>query len=442
MRSFSQILPQPDEAKLRAALAQQRVLPGTWPGRPGDMLPVGPPGLEGPPRFTAWSVGIPFPPNLDTYLARAAPSAVDGDDGRPYGAKNDAVARAFAEYFAFDERMAPLAEPTLVAFLHNRARPVAGVGGQLERDPGFPTDWASPAHRVRLAGARGTGAGETGGRVDALFAADLVWLFFHERMGLFRMVGALLDDFVTRGHLLLRNDDWSAYVLETLVRDSKMGLASRRNDRASSFLRVLGWKPPAGEALSGVKVNTAFNEQFHTLVRVALRFYKERQVSETIGSRSTVFSPSSATVTAVRTATVELRNAFEPFEYGRNYVHTLQGVAGVVGALALLRDLRRDLGVPAGLSQPEQYIPLLFDRLLPAEAGSMRQANRYTAHRDCAQAGRDILLDVHFLPEDEGTLRLWLGMMESHFELYRAGYRSLTGVDLGADEQRPIEQAA
>lgn len=441
MRSFSQILPQPDVDKLRAALAQQLTLQGTWPSRPGDLLPVGPPQLEGPPSFSAWSLGIPFPPNLDLLLARAAPSAVDPDDGKTFGAKNDAVARAFGEYFEFDARPSPLAEPTLVALLHNRARPVGGVGGQLDQDPAFPTDWASPAHRVRLSGARGSSVPAQKLRVDALFAADLVWLFFHERMGLFRMLGALLDDFVTRGQLLLRNDDWSAYVLETLVRDTKMGVASRRSDRNSSYLRVLGWKLGT-EPMAEVKVNTPFNEQFHTLVRVALRFYKERQVSETIGNKATVFSPSSATVTAVRTAVVELRNAFEPFEYGRNYLHALQGIATVVGGLALLRDLRRDLGVPAGLSHPEQYVPLLFDRLFPAEAGTMRQANRYTAHRDCAQAGRDILLDVHFLPEDEATLRLWLGMMEPSFELYRAGYRSLTGVDLGADELRVIEQAA
>lgn len=445
MRSFSPIAAQPDEARLRTALAEQLVVRGTWPTRAGALLPLGPPpGSTQPPPtpgFSAYNLPVPFPPNLDILLARAAPSALDPDDSnRPYADK-DGVARAFSEYFAFEREQPSISDAGLLALLHNRARPIAGVGGNLDADAAFPTDWASPAHRVRLAGLRGSSVASQKQRIDALFSADLVWVFFHERMGLFRMLGALLDDFVTRGQLLLPNDDWSAYVLETLVRDTKMGIASRKGDRNSSYLRCLGWKL-ASEPMSEVKVNTAFNEQFHTLVRVALRFYKERQVTEVIGKAPTVYSPSAATVTAVRTAVVELRNAFEPFEYGRNYLHTLQAIATVIGGLALLRDLRKELGVPAGLSRPEQYVPLLFDRLFPSEAGASKQANRYTAHRDCAQAGRDILLDAHFLPDDEATLRIWLGMMESTFELYRAGYRSITGTDLGAEELKVIEQAA
>ena len=42
-------------------------------------------------------------------------------------------------------------------------------------------------------------------RIRRLFVGDLVWLFFFERMGIFRILGVILDDFATRGRLPISN---------------------------------------------------------------------------------------------------------------------------------------------------------------------------------------------------------------------------------------------
>jgi hypothetical protein len=76
------------------------------------------------------------------------------------------------------------------------------------------------------------------------------------------------------------------------------------------------------------------------------------------------------------------------------------------------------------------------------------RGNRFTAHRDCAEAGRAILLDVQGLdfdqsavPIGEPELAQWLDDVETTFELYRSAYRVLTNTDLGT-QSVSIAQAA
>ena len=36
-------------------------------------------------------------------------------------------------------------------------------------------------------------------RIRRLFIGDVVWLFYFERMGIFKILGAILDDYATKG---------------------------------------------------------------------------------------------------------------------------------------------------------------------------------------------------------------------------------------------------
>ena len=64
--------------------------------------------------------------------------------------------------------------------------------------------------------------------------ADLVWLFFFDRMGIFKILGAILDDYAIKGKLPISNgsvnapgtenkDDLITIVIEAMTRKTKIG---------------------------------------------------------------------------------------------------------------------------------------------------------------------------------------------------------------------------
>ena len=82
--------------------------------------------------------------------------------------------------------------------------------------------------------------------VKRLFIADLIWLYYFERMGIFKILGVILDDFATNGKIPMSNNTLSAFVMETMVRLMKNGLSSTVRDRDSSYRRCLGWTSDVG----------------------------------------------------------------------------------------------------------------------------------------------------------------------------------------------------
>jgi hypothetical protein len=270
-------------------------------------------------------------------------------------------------------------------------------------------------------------------------------------MGVHRMIGAVLDDFVTRGRFPLRPTGAEGLVLEAMVREVKCGLSSTVRDRDTSYRRCLGWTSESGKGLENgtTPKNNAFNTLFHRLIQLALAYYREKRLAVAIQASANAGVPSKATLTAIREVIGQLRTAFDPFKYGRNHTHTLAGIVWTLGALELLLRLRSQLGIPEPYSKPEELIPAAYDLLVPG--ARPMQGNRYIAHRQCAEAGRDILLDVQAFdfegstssgPLTDDDLEMWLPLVESKFEIYRSAYRVLTGVDFGADGIPSVEQAA
>ncbi len=271
-----------------------------------------------------------------------------------------------------------------------------------------------------------------------VFTGDLVWLFYFERMGIHRMVGALLDDFVSRGKFPLRPAGLTGLVLEVMVRELKAGLSSTVRERDTSYRRCLGWTSEAGGKLSNdAPVNATFDEQFHRLVYLALGYYQEKRLAVAIQNTTNAGKPSVATLTSIRDTVVLLRKAFDPFKYGRNHTHTLSGIVWTLAGLDLIARLRTQLGIPDPYNREDELIPAAYDLLI--SGGKPSDRNRFTMHRDCAVTGRDILLDVQGMDfEDatpavpaEGAIETWLDEVEPKFETYRTGYKAMTGVDLG-----------
>jgi hypothetical protein len=297
--------------------------------------------------------------------------------------------------------------------------------------------WSIPRPCLRVQGKRGTYRIE----FNQLFAGDLVWLYYHERMGVHRMVGALLDDFVTRGRFPLRPLGIDGLVLEGMVREVKAGLSSTVREREISYRRCLGWSSEAGGKLdnnSDAPMNHNFSTLFNRLVFLALGYYNEKRLAVAIQNSTTnAGKPSRATLISIKETIGQLRKACDPFKYGRNHTHTLSGIVWTLAGLELLLRLRSQLGIPEPYQTPDELIPAAYDLLVgPSQNG---RGNRYTAHRDCAEAGRAVLLDVQGLdfdqisgPEADPLLTQWLEDAETAFELYRSAYRVLTNVDLGA----------
>ena len=356
--------------------------------------------------------------------------------------QRDVFPEKFAEYFS---------RGTSVATARVASGAVVVAEDETNLPLGLPTDcghalqtWSIPRPCLQVRGTRGN----FGIELKQLFVGDLVWLFFHERMGIHRMVGALLDDFVTRGRFPIRPSGVEGLMLETMVREVKAGLSSTVRERSITYSRVLGWRNESGSRLdlADVPKNTSFNQLFHRLMLLVLGYFNEKRLAVAIQNTGSVGMPSRATLTSIRETIGQLRKSFDPFRYGRNHTHTLSGIVWTFAGLELVLRLRSQLGIPEPYDSADELIPAAYDLLLGP--GEKIQGNRYTAHRDCAEAGRAILLDVQALDFEQGILdeqdlEEWLRepRVESTFELYRSAYRVLTGVDVGSANVA-VEQAA
>ena len=326
----------------------------------------------------------------------------------------------------------------------------------------WPQNSCLPPSCVTLAGMRHlykTPAVVSDYRIRRLFVADLVWLFFFERMGIFKIIDVILDDFATKGSIPISNgsvfpdlkDDVIALILEAMVRQTKTGMSSTVSDRASSYRRCLGWTSDVGRKIDlDSVINHAFSTHFHKFITSALEFYKDKRLAQSIQEVTTAVAKTSvSTLTNISETIKLLKKAFNSFDCGRNYYNTLNGIVWVIAAMAAIRELRTSIGIPEAYEQPHEYIPAAYEILVTKGPITSSQSNRYIVHRECANFARDILLDVNVINHKDtgvgGELEVWLDIIEKSVEGYRSAYRTLTGVDLGAPPAariRPIEQEA
>lgn len=320
----------------------------------------------------------------------------------------------------------------------------------------FPPQWCLPATCVTLNGKRRSVPDFEGGtiKIKRLFMADLVWLFYFDRMGIFKILGAILDDYAIKGKFPITNEslldatdkiELVSIVLEAMTRKTKMGISSTVRDRNIAFRRGLGWIQEEGRKLNlDTVVNTAFTNLFHKFIQTALEYYKDKRLATAIQASTSVNRVSVATLTSIKDTIDLIFRSFDPFKYGRVYSNTLSGIVWVIAGMAVIRELRTTLGIPSEYREPDEFIPAAYDLLVSKTSGTMSETNRYDVHRDCAENARDILLDMEVLDfkntAPDGELELWLDIIEDKVEGYRTAYRALTGVDLGASGTPTIEQ--
>lgn len=276
-----------------------------------------------------------------------------------------------------------------------------------------------------------------GESMKRLYTASVVWLFYFEQMGTLRLLGALLDDFATRGRWAIKFDSAVARVLEYLVSLTKMGVSSTVRDRTSTYRRCLGWTTEEGRKLAlNTEVNAEFSKNFHRFLQLALEYYKDKRLAYAIQAGAAPSKPSVATVTAIGATLELLRQSREKFEWGRNHTNTAWGVLWVVIALALARELRPVFGA-ADSDEPSRYLARIYAALgLGKEEDVL-----YTERLECAESGRSLLLDLQYL--DLGrreSIEAWLNAAEDEIEKYRTAYLKITGVDLGAGGTPAIPQ--
>jgi hypothetical protein len=341
------------------------------------------------------------------------------------------------------------------------ANPCADYSTQQSWPPRWPPTWCLPPSCVTLRGTRHLYTDPGGfpapdGHIRRLFLADLAWLFYFERMGIFQILGRILDEYAYGGGLPISNggigdgirDDVIALVLEAMVRQTEGGTSSKTRDRNSSFRRCLNWELEAGRKLGmSTSVNAAFNTLFHKFIASALEFYRDKRLAVAIqGVTAPVAKTSVATLITLSDTISLLKKSFDSFDYGRSYANTLSGIVWTIAAMTVIRDLRQTLGIPTEYEQPYEYIPAAYDILVLRRPITPSDTNRYEVHRECANDARSILLDMevvdHTLNDPGGELERWLSVIESKVEGYRTAYRGLTGVDLAGSGTPVIEHQA
>lgn len=399
---------------------------------------------------------IAFPPCADTLLGLVR--TTDADE----------VTTDFRDYFTFaqhstlgefvnasgaTEHLATQLGATLDPALVTCGQPGPTVAHV--HSTAWPDDCCLCSPCVTLDGTRNTDGTRPG--VRRLFIADLVWLFYMERLGLFQILGTILDAFAYSGRLPISNgalnpasvrDDVTALILEVMVRQTRTGLSSTVRDRVAAYRTCLGWTSEGGRKLAmDTQVNSAFTLLFHKFIYHALEFYKDKRLAVAIqGTAANTQPPSAATLITLSDTIEVLKNRFEVFDYGRNATNTLGGLVWGIAGMTIVRELRSTLGIPEAFNQPHEYIPAAYDLLVLKRAVTHGDANRYLIHRECARSGRDILLDMEVIDHKargrDGELEQWITQIESKVEAYRTAYRNMTGVDIGVSATPAVEQTA
>lgn len=277
-----------------------------------------------------------------------------------------------------------------------------------------------------------------------LFQARAILLFYLYRMGIFKILGTLLDDYATNGKYPMCGDRFSSYVMEMMVRYAKLGNMWSTRERAVLYVQICGWALPNSSFhvdTSRVFVNTAFDLLFDQFMIHLLAYENQKQLAEAINQTITTrpSHPSQATVVAVRDTISQLRKSMEQFLYGLNYHKTLNAIVWAIATLVLVKQLRDTIGIPSSLDRLDQIIPAAYNILVEKKSMSSNEPNRFDLHMQCAKEGRDVLMDLTddaFDFKDGSQLKTWLNHIGSRVEAYRSACLALTGIDLGKPECR------
>ncbi len=278
---------------------------------------------------------------------------------------------------------------------------------------------------------------------NGLTVGALIWLYYYERMGIFKILGALMDDYNYRGKYTIsgsRKDNKGTAITYSLLMDMictlyRTGMSSNQRDRICTYQRVLGVTIENNLGIDSEK-NVGFMQTFSKLMDYMLEYYKAKQLSQAIRSQTGDVVPRSsvATQTSIRDTMNLLKQQFEPMQYGRNQINTFLGIVTVHATLCLVNLLRKEIGIPDQYEKPEEFIPAAYDILVakPQRPLTLNETNRFIVFDNCASYGYRLLTDIEIADINllstiavGSTLDIWLNDVEGLVEGYRNAYSAV-----------------
>jgi len=270
---------------------------------------------------------------------------------------------------------------------------------------------------------------------NSLTVGAVIWLYFYERMGIFKILGALLDDYNYRGKYTIsgrRLNDYSR-LMDMISTLHRIGISSNLRDRVCLYQRVLGVSIENKLGIESER-NSGFMNTFNRLIDYMLEYYKTKQLAQAIQTQAGTVQPRSsvATQTSIRDTINVMQQHFEPLQYGRNLINTFVGIATVHATLCLVNMLKSEIGIPAQYEKPEEFIPAAYDILVAKRTHTVNAANRFIIYDNCASYGYRLLTDIETIILDNLTaiatgsnLDTWLNDIEGLVEGYRNAYSAV-----------------
>jgi len=274
-----------------------------------------------------------------------------------------------------------------------------------------------------------------------LTVGAVLWLYFYERMGIFKILGALLDDYNYRGKYTIsgrRKDSKEqpvnySFLMDMICTLHRAGISSNLRDRICLYQRVLGVTIENNLGIESER-NSGFMNTFNRLIDYMLEYYKAKQLAQAIQSQSALTQPRSsvATQTSIRDNIKILQQHFEPLQYGRNQINTFLGIATVHATLCLVNMLKAEIGIPTQYEKPEEFIPAAYDILVAKRSPAVNEANRFILYDNCASYGYRLLTDIETIDLElipalslGSNLDTWLNDIEGIVEGYRNAYSAV-----------------
>lgn len=273
---------------------------------------------------------------------------------------------------------------------------------------------------------------------NGLTVGAVIWLYFYERMGIFKILGALLDDYNYRGKYTISGRRLTpnlipinySTLMDMICTLHRVGISSNLRDRICLYQRVLGVSIENNLNIESER-NSGFMKTFNRLIDYMLEYYKAKQLAQAIQTQAGTIQPRSsvATQTSIRDTINVLKQHFEPLQYGRNQINTFIGIATVHATLCLVYMLKAEIGIPTQYEKPEEFIPAAYDILVAKRSLTLNEANRFIIYDNCASYGYRLLTDIETIDINQlntiatgSTLDTWLNDIEGLVEGYRNAY--------------------
>lgn len=260
----------------------------------------------------------------------------------------------------------------------------------------------------------------------------VIWLYYYEKMGIFKILGALLDDYNYKGKYTIKDNETYSVLIEHISVLYRMGVASNMRDRVSLYEKSLGLSIENNFGMNTTR-NEGFMKTFDEIIRQALEHYAYRRLDNAIGAGSGAVRSSVATLTTIKDSLENLKNQFQAYYYGRNTLNTFLGIATVYATICLVRLLKSEIGISNQFTKPQDFIPAAYDILVLGKPASNTDSNRFITYDNCASYGYRLLTDFEcvnsssFNPTGnvDDPMNLWLNDIEPLVEGYKSALKSV-----------------